>query len=91
LIVPYPFHRDRQQLHNARVLERVGAARVVEQHALDVERIVREVRPLLADPGTLDAMGRAARALQDVDACTRIVEDLEERVLQRPDRRGGGR
>ena len=26
IFVPYPFHRDRQQEHNAKVLERVGGA-----------------------------------------------------------------
>lgn len=81
LIVPYPHHRDRQQLHNARVLARVGAARIVQQRDFDLKRVAREVRELLGDPAELKEMGRRAAGLQAHDACARIVADLEEGVL----------
>ncbi len=81
LIVPYPFHRDRQQLHNGRVLERVGAARLFEQHELDDERLQRELAALLESTERLRLMEHCARSLDLGDACDRIVEDLERSVL----------
>jgi UDP-N-acetylglucosamine--N-acetylmuramyl-(pentapeptide) pyrophosphoryl-undecaprenol N-acetylglucosamine transferase len=81
LIVPYPFHKDRQQLRNANVLQASGAARVVEQHELDHARLCTELRELLDAPDELRRMGAAARALAPPDPCTTIVQDLEEHVL----------
>src|SRR5690606_40849672 len=34
VIVPYPYHRDRQQWHNGKVLERAGAGVVVDHTRL---------------------------------------------------------
>lgn len=81
LVVPYPFHRDRQQLHNGRVLERAGAARVIEQRDLDEARLVAELRDLLAEPERLRFMELCARSLDLGDACHRIVDDLQRSLL----------
>lgn len=81
LIVPYPYHRDRQQLHNGRVLERAGAARVVEQSGLDEAGLVNELQALLGSPERLKLMEHCARSLDLGDACDRIVLDLEQSIL----------
>ena len=81
LVVPYPFHRDQQQLHNARVLEAAGAGRVIEQHDLDVPRLRDELATMLGDRSRLRSMGAAARAMAPPDPCERIVRDLEDHVL----------
>ena len=80
-IIPYPHHRDRQQLHNGKVLERAGAARVLEQRDLDGARLRHELGVLLDAPERLRLMEHCARTLDLGDACDRIVEDLETRVL----------
>jgi UDP-N-acetylglucosamine--N-acetylmuramyl-(pentapeptide) pyrophosphoryl-undecaprenol N-acetylglucosamine transferase len=77
LIVPYPWHRDRQQYHNGRVLADGGAAVVLEQSDLTIERLAREVAALV-QPGRLAEMGARARALAAPDACARILADLEQ-------------
>ncbi len=87
VVVPYPHHKDMQQLHNARVLERVGAAQIVEQRAFDDEQVRSLFQDLLGHPERLAEMGRAAAALQDEDASTRIAADVEDRLLHRS---GGG-
>ncbi len=80
-IIPYPHHRDRQQLHNGEVLARAGAARVLEQRDLDGARLRHELGVLLDAPERLRLMEHCARTLDLGDACDRIVEDLETRVL----------
>lgn len=78
VIIPYPHHRDRQQWHNARVLEVAGAAILREECQLegpmDLARIVSE---LLEDPARLEVMGRQAKALSPEDPCERILADMK--------------
>ena len=76
LIVPYPHHRDRQQLRNAEVLAKAGAAVIVEEPALSKESVSELVQCLLADPARLAAMGQAARACQPNDATAAILRDM---------------
>lgn len=79
LIVPYPHHKDRQQLHNAEVLARAGAARILEESALDVGSLSTAVRELLADADRLQAMGDAARGLCSADPTSAILADMAAR------------
>ncbi|MBK8975345.1 MAG: UDP-N-acetylglucosamine--N-acetylmuramyl-(pentapeptide) pyrophosphoryl-undecaprenol N-acetylglucosamine transferase [Planctomycetes bacterium] len=81
LIVPYPHHRDRQQYHNARVLEEAGAARIVEQAELTVERLRTELTELLRDPDELRRMGERARDAAPANACASIVADLQRELI----------
>ena len=90
LIVPYPWHTDDHQLHNAQVLARAGAALVVEQRAFTREVVRREVTRLLkASDDTLAtdgavaaaadgvvAMGQRARELYRPQAAQAIASDL---------------
>jgi UDP-N-acetylglucosamine--N-acetylmuramyl-(pentapeptide) pyrophosphoryl-undecaprenol N-acetylglucosamine transferase len=76
VVVPYPHHRDRQQLHNAEVLARVGAAIIVEERVLTVDGLARLLTGLLADRSRLEVMGRAARRLRAVDPAGAILRDM---------------
>ncbi len=60
IFVPYPFHRDRQQEHNARVLERLGGAVIVKDDDRLPGNLARELERLTADSGSLAAMGQRA-------------------------------
>ncbi len=62
VFVPYPFHRDRQQELNARVLERRGAAMIVADDERLGENLAAALRELSADPARLVRMGAQARA-----------------------------
>lgn len=45
-LIPYPHHKDQQQLHNARILESVGAAKVLPQMGLTKEMLAAEINTL---------------------------------------------
>lgn len=70
LLVPYPYHKDQQQLHNARWLEQAGAARVIEQSAFDAETLAAHLLTLAADREQLLRMAVAGHscAPRGVDA-----------------------
>ena len=78
LYVPLPGTRGDEQTENARIVERLGGAVVLPQSMLTTERLVREVRALLADPAGLKQMGEHARTLAVPDAAERIVALLSE-------------
>lgn len=78
VIVPYPHHSDRQQVHNAEVLLAADAAVVVEEPQLRAPMLADILKLLLANPARMAAMGRAANAIGHGDATAAIVDDLEQ-------------
>ncbi|MBZ5545921.1 MAG: UDP-N-acetylglucosamine--N-acetylmuramyl-(pentapeptide) pyrophosphoryl-undecaprenol N-acetylglucosamine transferase, partial [Acidobacteriia bacterium] len=78
LLIPFPGAADQHQLGNARALARVGGARIIEQHELSPERLLDEVRDLLAAPARLTEMEKAARSLARPDAAARIADLIKE-------------
>ncbi len=89
IIVPYPHHRDRQQLVNARILEQSGAAVVVEQGALSAEGLAALTDRLLVS-GEVATMGQRAESLARRDSCHRIMADLGLSGAVSSERLGGG-
>jgi len=73
VFVPYPFHRDRQQEHNARVLARVGGAMIVPDDERLGENLARMLQRLSARPECLQAMGRRAHQASIDGAAARIA------------------
>lgn len=56
IFVPYPFHADKQQFHNAKLLVEKGAAILVPQHELTVNKIEKLLRSFVADHNKLSKM-----------------------------------
>ncbi len=77
VVVPYPHHRDQQQLRNAEVLANAGAARIIGERDLTVALLRDLFTDLLRDRPRLVAMGERARVLHRADASRCIVEDME--------------
>jgi UDP-N-acetylglucosamine--N-acetylmuramyl-(pentapeptide) pyrophosphoryl-undecaprenol N-acetylglucosamine transferase len=78
VLVPLPGAPGDHQTANARVLERAGAALVLSDADCTAAGLTAAVEALLADPGRLDAMGRAAAAVGRpgaADAGARVVEE----------------
>ncbi|MEA2412661.1 MAG: UDP-N-acetylglucosamine--N-acetylmuramyl-(pentapeptide) pyrophosphoryl-undecaprenol [Thermoleophilaceae bacterium] len=76
ILVPYPHATADHQAGNARWLEEAGAAVVVPDEELDAARLASETAALLEEPGRLDEMGAAARALSRPDAAERIADGI---------------
>jgi len=73
IFVPYPFHRDRQQELNARVIERLGGAMIVSDDDSLGENLAAALRAFAADPSRLVEMGRKAKGAAKPDAAARIA------------------
>lgn len=78
VIVPYPYHRDRQQELHGRVLEKGGAAVIVSDADASSDRIARELGRILADDDRLQRMTKAAVAIGRPDAARRLADVVRE-------------
>ncbi len=83
ILVPYPSATDQHQLHNARALERAGAACVIEQKDLKPARLVECVMSLLGNRDRLAGMEQRAKGLASPLAASRIADLLEELCRKR--------
>ena len=84
ILVPYPHAAGNHQWHNARVFERAGAARLVDQAQLTGGRggngqcVAALIAGLLDNEAERRQMARAARALAVDDATERLTTLLED-------------
>jgi UDP-N-acetylglucosamine--N-acetylmuramyl-(pentapeptide) pyrophosphoryl-undecaprenol N-acetylglucosamine transferase len=82
VLIPFPHAIYQHQAHNARVLERAGAAVVVPQSELTGARLAQTVGSLLRDPEQLHAMSERSRSLGKIDAAEAIVRECMMLVKQ---------
>jgi UDP-N-acetylglucosamine--N-acetylmuramyl-(pentapeptide) pyrophosphoryl-undecaprenol N-acetylglucosamine transferase len=75
LLIPYPYATNNHQLENARVLERSGAAVVVEDGDARPENLHAALTKLL-HRDKLTTMASNARSLGKPDAAARIVDEI---------------
>ncbi len=89
VFVPYPHHADRQQEHNARALVAIGAAKVVDEAALDPARFEAEVLALLGDRELLRLMAGVAMRQGMPDAADRVARLVGDLALPAGEPRPG--
>lgn len=79
VLMPYPFHKDKHQRHNAKVLEDGGAAVVVDDvkdRKANAEKLRPTVESLLCDGEKRRAMGAAAKGMGKPDASANVAQVL---------------
>jgi UDP-N-acetylglucosamine--N-acetylmuramyl-(pentapeptide) pyrophosphoryl-undecaprenol N-acetylglucosamine transferase len=79
LFLPYPWHRDEHQRHNAEPLVACGGAVIQRDHvdaASNVQAVGPILRDLMTDPARRDAMRDALRARPRRDAAAEIARRL---------------
>jgi len=78
IVVPYPYHRDRQQERHARVLEAAGAALVLPDAETTPDALAERLDALLSDRERLLRMAEAARSLGKPDAAEELARLVRE-------------
>ncbi len=76
VLVPYPHHRDRHQLQNARFLVDAGAAQLLKEEKMGPEEVHGLIEGLLFDDARLDAMEEAALQVARPDAADRVLDAI---------------
>ncbi|UGB46115.1 undecaprenyldiphospho-muramoylpentapeptide beta-N-acetylglucosaminyltransferase [Frateuria edaphi] len=73
VLVPFPYAVDDHQTGNAQALVEAGAAELIQERDLDVEKLAQRLAALLADRRQLTAMAEAARTQAKPDAAATIA------------------
>lgn len=80
ILVPFPYAVDDHQTHNARGLERIGAAVVLVEKIVMTENMAMVLRDILRDRATILRMATAAKTLHKAGATKRIADVCCEQV-----------
>ena len=78
ILVPYPHAAENHQEHNARALEREGAAQVILDHRLSGELLSKKIKKLVEDKIMLSKMAQSCRKLGKPRALSDILDCVEE-------------
>ena len=78
IFVPYPWHKDQQQLRNAEYLVNNKAALLLQQKELTAETLARMIEELSEDRLALQSMSQAALVCAKPDAAQTIATICEE-------------
>lgn len=76
LFVPYPHHKDQQQLKNARILADVGAAWILEQKVFSPQSVLAQMKVFLQNPDILKEAAEKARAQGQGDAARKLADTV---------------
>ena len=79
VFMPYPWHADDHQRHNAEPMAAAGAAVICDdakQADVNAPRLLDSLRPILTDGQTLSAMARAPGGLRRLDAAEHVARWL---------------
>ena len=60
IFIPYPYATENHQEYNARVLEKVGAAKIILDKDLNSESLEKTIEEVVCNPNTLKQMGNNA-------------------------------
>ena len=82
VLIPSPNVAENHQYYNALVLEKAGAAKVIEEKDLTGEALIATVQQMTADREALAAMGQRARSLSVDDSLDRVAKRLKELLAQ---------
>ncbi len=83
VLLPYPYHRDQHQRHNAQVLADAGAAVLMndaQNSAANAETLTPILDDLLYNPHKREKMSQAARKIAHPDAADNIARRLAEQA-----------
>ena len=80
IFIPFPFATENHQEYNARVLENVGAAKVILDKDLNSEILARTIDKIINDKNELIKMGNNATKIFIPDVENRIYEEIKKAV-----------
>ena len=80
IFIPFPFATENHQEYNAKVLENVGAAKIILDKDLNVETLSNTLNEMLKDKVKLLEMGKNAEKVAINDVEDKIYEEIKKLV-----------
>lgn len=80
IFIPFPFATENHQEYNAKVLENVGAAKIILDKDLNAKSLSTTVEEMLKDKDKLEKMGQNAKKVSVKYVEDKIYEEIEKLV-----------
>lgn len=78
ILVPLPNVSNDHQLYNAKVLEDIGAAKIILNKDLNCEKLDLEIQNIINYPQIIEKMGKNAEKIASNDAINRIYKEIKK-------------
>lgn len=78
IFIPFPFATENHQEYNAKVLEKVGAARIILDKNLTAEELDRQIHEMVKDRKQLMQMGEKANKIAIPNVEEKIYREVKE-------------
>ena len=78
IFIPFPFATENHQEYNAKVLEKVGAARIILDKDLNAQGLSNTIEEMLKDKNKLEQMGQNAKKVSVNYVEDKIYEEIEK-------------
>lgn len=76
IFIPYPFATENHQEYNAKVLEKVGAAKIILDKELNFTKLNNTINNIVKDTETLKTMGESAKRVARADVEENIYKEI---------------
>ncbi len=83
IFIPFPFATENHQEYNARVLEGVGAAKIILDKDLNSEILSSTITEIIKDPDQLARMAKNAERIAIPNVEDRIYEEIRKVVIKK--------
>ena len=80
ILVPLPNVSHNHQLYNAKVLEKVDAAKIILDEEITGEKLNKNIEEIISNNDTLNKMGQNALKVSTVNAEEKIFEEIKKLV-----------
>lgn len=78
ILIPFPYAAENHQYYNAKTLEDVKAARIIEEKDLTLEKLQENLQQLLTDDKVLKQMARNAKQLENKNSLEKIKQEIQK-------------
>ncbi|MDR0919076.1 MAG: undecaprenyldiphospho-muramoylpentapeptide beta-N-acetylglucosaminyltransferase [Oscillospiraceae bacterium] len=78
ILIPSPIVANNHQYYNAKVLEKVGGAVLIEQSELNSDKLIAHIQLFFEQPNKLTAMGKKTHSLYIDDTPKRIYDTIRK-------------
>lgn len=83
IYIPYPHHKDQQQLKNAQVQGQAGGAIIIDERTITKEEIASAIMDLMDNPQKLAAMAKGAKSCGYPYAAQKLADEVINLVQQK--------
>ena len=80
IFIPFPFATENHQEYNARVLEKVGAAKIILDKDLTYIKLDNMIKELISDKQNLAEMGNKAKMVAKNNVADNIYEEIKKAI-----------